>query len=251
MLMERVLQTASSFAGDIDQLILVIAVLGGFWLIVAEAVLFYFIFRFRKSRQPKALYITGEQKHEKKWIHLPHNLVLVCDVLIVIFAVRVWYNVKQVQPPADEVIKVVGHQWAWEFQDPGLDHKLGTADDVATVDELHVVVGRTYHFKLSSADVVHDFSIPVFRLKQDAIPGREITGWFKPTQVGEFDIQCAKMCGMGHGIMGARLYVETEEAHRAWLEKKMKTMAVAQPQGVDATGSQNETKAEVASARHQ
>ena len=59
--------------------------------------------------------------------------------------------------------------------------KLDTADDIATVDELHVEVNKIYHFKLESRDVLHNFSVPVFRLKQDAIPGRVITGWFEPT----------------------------------------------------------------------
>jgi cytochrome c oxidase subunit 2 len=67
--------------------------------------------------------------------------------------------------------------------------------------------------------------VPVFRLKQDAIPGRVITGWFKPTKTGEFDIQCVEMCGIGHGIMGARIFVETEEQHQAWLTQ-MKTASI-------------------------
>src|SRR4051794_17177976 len=109
---------ASSFAGDIDFLILLVAVLGGFWLFVAEFALFYFIFKFRKKDGQKAQYISGEKKEEMKWIHLPHNLVLLCDVVIVFFAVRVWYDIKQVQPPADEVIRVTGRQWSWVFTDP-------------------------------------------------------------------------------------------------------------------------------------
>jgi cytochrome c oxidase subunit 2 len=71
---------------------------------------------------------------------------------------------------------------------------------------------------MRSRDVLHDFSVPVFRLKQDIIPGREITAWFEPTVAGTFDIQCAEMCGIGHGIMGARIFVETPEQHAAWLE---------------------------------
>jgi cytochrome c oxidase subunit 2 len=108
-----------------------------------------------------------------------------------------------------------------------LDNELGTDDDVTLVDELHVVVDKTYHYKLESLDVLHDFSVPVFRLKQDAVPGRVITGWFKPTKTGEFDIQCAEICGVGHGIMGARIVIETPEQHEEWL-KKMAALSVAQ-----------------------
>lgn len=216
--MELFIERASSFAADIDNIILLIAVLTGFWFFVAQGVFFYFVFKYRRSKNPKAQYISGEKKEETKWIHIPHNLVLVCDVVIIVFAIMVWYRVKQDLPKPDETIRVIGQQWSWTFVHPGLDRQLGTEDDVVTVDELHVKVDTTYHFKLQSTDVMHSFSIPVFRLKQDAVPGREITGWFKPTKTGEFDVQCAEMCGIGHGIMGARIIIETPEQHENWLK---------------------------------
>lgn len=219
-MMEYLIPAASSFAKDVDFLILLITILVGFWFILAQGVLFYFIFRYSRKRHPKALYITGEKKEEKKWITIPHLLVLVCDVFILFFAIQTWHTIKQELPPADETIRIVGHQWSWRFIHPGLDKQLGTDDDVETVDELHVKVDKVYHFKLESADVLHSFSVPVFRLKQDAVPGRVITGWFKPIKTGEFDLQCAEMCGIGHGIMGARIHVETEEQHTAWLKEK-------------------------------
>jgi len=135
-------------------------------------------------------------------------------------AINVWHTVKQTLPAADETIRVVGYQWAWRFVHPGEDSKLGTDDDVEMIDELRLKVGKTYHFKLESADVMHSFSIPVFRLKQDAVPGRVITGWFKATKTGEWDVQCAEMCGIGHGIMGARVHVESVDDHNKWLKSK-------------------------------
>lgn len=218
--MEFLIERASSFAGDIDQVIMIIAVLGGFWLLLAEAVLFYFIFKFRKKNNSKASYITGEKHEENKWVHWAHYAVIVCDIVIIGFAVRVWYDVKQDLPPADATIGIVGQQWAWKFVHPADNGELGTEDDVVTVDELHVELGKTYHFKLESADVMHSFSVPVFRLKQDAVPGRVITGWFKPTKEGVFDIQCAEMCGIGHGIMAARIHVESKDKYQAWIQNK-------------------------------
>ena len=97
---------------------------------------------------------------------------------------------------------------------PAPGKELGSDDDLVKVDELHVKVNTLYHFKLESADVLHDFSVPVFRLKQDAVPGRVITGWFKPPN-GRI-IQCAEMCGIGHGIMGARLFVHSAEEYETW-----------------------------------
>jgi cytochrome c oxidase subunit 2 len=126
---------------------------------------------------------------------------------------------------------VISQQWAWTFVHPGPDGELDTSDDIALVDELHVKKDAVYHFELESRDVVHSFSIPAFRLKQDAVPGRTITGWFEPTKTGTFDIQCAEICGIGHGLMGATLIIETEEEHKEWMaqvtSKNPVTQAVA------------------------
>jgi cytochrome c oxidase subunit II len=212
------IEQASSFAADIDGLIIIIAVLAGFWFFVAEFVLFYFIFKYSRKNQAQSEYITGEEPELVKWVHWPHIAVLVCDIVIIFFAVKVWYNVKQDFPQPDETIRVVGYQWSWKFVHPGADKQLGTEDDIEMIDELHLKVNTTYHFKLESEDVMHSFSIPVFRLKQDAVPGRVITGWFKPIKTGQYDIQCAEMCGIGHGIMGSQLYVESEEDHNKWIQ---------------------------------
>lgn len=211
------IQQASSFASEVDRVILVVAVLGGFWLLLSEAVLFYFMFRYRRGRSPKAKYVTGESHKEMAFIHWPHNLIIICDVVIIAFAMSAWYNIKQTLPPADATVRIVGQQWAWKFTHPGSNGELGTSEDVETIDELHLQVNKTYHFKLESKDVLHSFSVPVFRLKQDAVPGRVITGWFTPTQVGEFDIQCAEMCGIGHGIMVAKLIVQSEDDYAQWI----------------------------------
>ena len=229
--MDRLIQQASSFASEIDGLVMLVTVLVGFWFIAAEIMFFWLIFRFRKRDDVPTQYLSGKEKHVKRWVNIPHYLVLVCDVFIIIAAVKVWVHVKQTMPPADSTIRVVGYQWAWVFTHPGPDGMLDTPDDIRTSDDLHVEVGKTYHFKLESRDVLHSFSVPVFRLKQDSVPGRIITGWFKPTKAGEFDIQCAEICGIGHGIMAARLHVDTAEQHQQWLAKNS-AIAVAD----DATG---------------
>ncbi len=215
--MEYIIEQASSFAADIDQVILIITLLGGFWLLMAEALLFFLVYKFSRKRNPKASYLPGTSAREKRWISWPHYLVILCDLVVIFFAVRVWYNVKQQLPEAQETIRIVGQQWAWKFTHPGPDGELGSKDDITVMDELHVKVGKVYHFKLEALDVLHSFSVPVFRLKQDAVPGRVITGWFKPTKVGVFDIQCAEMCGIGHGIMAARIHVESEEDYNKWI----------------------------------
>lgn len=208
---------ASTYAASIDNVIILIAVLVGFWFFAAEGMFFWLCWRFRAKPGVKTEYLTGNEKHIKRWITWPHGLVLVCDVFIIIGAVQVWYNVKQRLPEADSTIRIIGQQWAWTFQHPGEDNQLDTDDDIFTVDDLHIEVDQTYHFLLESRDVLHSFSVPVFRIKQDAIPGRSITGWFEATQTGEHDLQCAEICGIGHGVMAARIHIETPDEHAAWI----------------------------------
>ena len=230
-LIEHFLPSASTFSGDIDFVFSLVFWVVGAWFIATEGIFFWLILRFRKKPGVKAQYITGELHHEKQWVHWPHMAVLVFDVIILVAAVRVWYVVKQDLPPAQETVRVVAQQWAWSFVHPGPDGQLDTTDDIKTVDELHVKVDTLYHFKLEARDVLHSFSVPVFRLKQDAIPGRVITGWFQPTLTGSFDIQCAEICGIGHALMPARIVVETPEQHTAWMasQSPLSVAALASP----------------------
>ena len=218
-MIERLLIQASTYAGSIDGIITLVAVLVGFWFLVAEGIFFWLIWRFRARPGEKSQYLTGKEKHVKRWITIPHALVLVCDVFIIIGSVRVWYDVKQRLPEADSTVRVIGQQWAWTFQHPGADNELDTADDIYTVNDLHVEVDKTYHFRLESRDVLHSFSVPVFRLKQDAIPGRSITGWFRATNTGDYDVQCAEICGIGHGVMHAMIHIEDEQTHQQWISQ--------------------------------
>jgi cytochrome c oxidase subunit 2 len=217
-MLEHLIPEASTYAADIDWLFALILFTVGFWFVVAEAAFFYFIFRFRRRDGIRAQYISGELASEKHWISRPHYLVILCDIVLVAGAITVWYHVKQQQPPIDEKVRIIAQQWAWTFVQAGPDKQLDTADDITTINELHVKTGTVYQFELTSKDVLHDFSVPVFRLKQDAVPGRVITGWFKPTKLGMFDIQCAEICGIGHALMPARLLIESEQEHEAWMK---------------------------------
>jgi len=224
-MIERYLVQASTFAGSIDGIIMLVFILVGFWLLVAEGVFFWLIWRFRARPGEKSQYLTGKEKHVKRWITIPHALVLVCDLFIIVGSIRVWYNVKQQLPEADSTVRIIGQQWAWTFQHPGPDNELDTPDDIFTVNDLHVEVDKTYHFRLESRDVLHSFSVPVFRLKQDAVPGRAITGWFQPNRVGEHDIQCAEICGIGHGVMAARIHIQDANQHAEWIAENSTSAA--------------------------
>ncbi len=230
-MIDQFIVSISTYGGDIDGLFRLITYVVAPFFIATEVVLFYFVFRFRHKPGVKAQYITGTKKEEKKWINIPHMLILICDVFLVIGAIKVWYNIKQRLPeaPGDQ-IEVIGQQWAWTFVHAGKDGALGTWDDITTVNELHVRPGVEYIYHLKSTDVLHCFSVPVFRLKQDAVPGRVIKGWFEVKEDFDFkdingnhkqvfDVQCAEMCGLGHGVMAARMTVHTPEEYEAWVDE--------------------------------
>jgi cytochrome c oxidase subunit II len=243
-MLERYFTAASTYAHSIDHLFLLIAALVGFWLIVAEVVLFALVFKYREKEGRPTRHITGDEKELHRWITIPHMLVILCDIVIIVPAILVWYNIKQAQPAADRTVRVYAQQWAWSFQEPGPDGKLDTEDDVRTVGELHVTVDTTYHFELMSRDVVHSFAIPSFRLKQDALPGRTITGWFRPNRLGTYDIQCTQMCGLGHAMMAGRVIVETQQDHAAWLMRNANPSLAGLP-AAPAPASESATVAEV------
>jgi cytochrome c oxidase subunit 2 len=221
------IERVSTYAGDVDHLILFMAVVVGFWFFLCEFIFLGLILKFRHQPGRRAEYITGEEQQYKRWISRAHMLVLVCDVFILVGAVHVWVKIKQTLPPADATVRVMGQQWTWSFVHPGPDGELDTPDDIATVDDLHIQVGKLYHFELAARDVLHSFSVPVFRLKQDAIPGRVINGWFEATRTGSFDIQCAEICGIGHGLMAGRVVVESPEQHAAWMAGRTNTSLAA------------------------
>ena len=110
---------------------------------------------------------------------------------------------------------------------------------------MHIEVGKTYHFLLESKDVLHSFFIPAFRMKHDAIPGRVYTGWFKATKTGDYDILCAEICGIGHGVMGADLVIDTPEAFQAWVQSNTPETALA---STDESASEEAAPADSTSA---
>jgi cytochrome c oxidase subunit 2 len=234
-MISRYLESASSFAGDIDDLVLWITLIVGFWFLLAQGIFIGLILKFHAKPGVKAKYVSGEDPKEKRWVAWPHYATLIFDVIILVAAIRVWTSVKIEQPPIDETVRVTAQQWAWTFRHPGPDGKLDTNDDIVTVDELHVEKGKTYGFELTSRDVLHSFSVPVFRLKQDVIPGRVIKGWFKPTMLGQFDIQCTEICGIGHALMPGRIFVEDHDGHEAWM-KAVVPVASASPVPAQTTG---------------
>lgn len=167
-------------------------------------------------------------------------------VLLIGVSMPAWASMKNDLPTeADNPlhVRVIAEQFAWNFHYPGKDGVFGrtsperidvvtnpmgldeedpSAEDDFVAQQLHIPVDRPVIAKIMSKDVIHSFSIPVLRVKQDAIPGMRIPVWFEATQTGNYEIACAQLCGNNHYSMRAILVVESATDFEAWVEEESK-----------------------------
>lgn len=237
---------ASTIAKDIDFGIYLIHA-AMIFIFVAWGIFFtYLLIRYRRREGVRA-----QVGHENAMMSLlPDFAVLIFEIgLIAFYAIPKWSRIKMSTPdPAkSNVLHLMAEQFAWDVQYPGADGKFGkkdsllvnssnpmgidpadpaSADDVVTVNELHIPIGKPTLLTLTSKDVIHSFFIPEFRIKQDAIPGMAIPVWFEPTMTGKFELVCAQLCGVGHATMRADVIVHSPEDYAKWL----KGNAAAAPQ---------------------
>ena len=112
-------------------------------------------------------------------------------------------------PPNAMQIFIVGKQWMWKAQHPGGQRE---------IDELHVPVDEDVRLVMASQDVIHSFFIPALRIKQDVVPGRYETMWFRADKVGRYHLFCAEYCGTDHAHMGGWIYVMSPRDFADWLQ---------------------------------
>lgn len=142
--------------------------------------------------------------------------------LVVFFGLFLWganLYVRLLQPPADALkIYVVGKQWMWKAEHAGGQRE---------INALHVPQNRPVQLLLTSEDVIHDFSIPAFRLKRDVLPGRYETIWFRASEPGTYHIYCNQFCGTDHASMIGEIYVLPGDAYQRWLEQNGSSESLA------------------------
>ncbi|KAM3095157.1 cytochrome c oxidase subunit II [Phormidesmis sp. 146-35] len=117
-----------------------------------------------------------------------------------------------IQPASALTVNVAAMQFAWIFSYP---------DSGVMAGELHVPLGREVRVNLSANDVIHAFWVPEFRLKQDAVPGRESVLSFTPTSAGTYPLICAELCGAYHGAMKSQVIVETPAEFDHWIQTQI------------------------------
>ena len=211
-------QNISTYGQSIDDVMRLIYYIVGAWFILAEAVLLYFVIRYRRRDGGHAGYAPGNTARALAWILVPAALILACDLGIDYAQEDVWNEIKlHIPTDVKQTVRIEGQQFVWNFRHPGKDGKLDTADDIVLINQLTVPVNEKIRFELSSKDVLHSFWVPELRLKQDAVPGRIINGWFAATKTGTYTIGCAELCGSGHTTMKAQLHVLNPADYAQWL----------------------------------
>ena len=124
-------------------------------------------------------------------------------------------------PTSDDTVRieVYAQQWAWNIRYAGPDGIFNTADDVVTLNDMRVPVGRPVMVNLKAKDVIHSFYLPNFRLKHDANPGYVTRTWFQAKEAGNFEIACSQMCGWAHYKMRGDLKVLPAADFDAWMKE--------------------------------
>jgi len=230
---------ASSHGHEVDMIIYLVHILmlilfigWGIFFIVA-------LFKFRKKKNPTANY-TGVTSHFTTWIEW--GIIIVEIILLIGFSIPFWAKQVNAFPKRTDVIevRVVAEQFAWNIHYSGPDGIFGKTDvqffdqqsnalgldpndvngkdDITTINQLHLPIGKPAIIHLTSKDVIHSFSLPVMRVKQDIIPGMSIPTWFTPTKTGHFEIACAQLCGLGHYRMKGYLTIHSQDGFDQWIK---------------------------------
>ncbi|MDX1630389.1 MAG: hypothetical protein R3234_00870 [Thermoanaerobaculia bacterium] len=250
-------EIASSHGDQVDLVLSLVHWLMAILFVGWTAFFLYTLYRFRRSRQPRADH-EGVQSHASRYAEWA--VVLSEVVLLFGFSIPIWSERVDEFPEPEEAteVRVVGEQFAWNVHYPGPDGEFGPTDpelvdpasnplgldrehpasndDVTTVNQLHLPVDEPALVHLSSKDVVHSFMLNELRVKQDAIPGLEIPVWFTPTVTTEemrertddeefgYEIACAQLCGIGHYRMRGFLTVHSQEGYEAWMADQQETL---------------------------
>ena len=196
-------KAASVGAGNVDALFIFLVVLSAFMSLAIFTMIVVFAIKYRRRKGVPAYQIEGSTALEITWSVVP------LGIFMVIFA---WGGIIYFQertPPrgADEVY-VVAKQWMWK-----LEHETGQSE----INELHVPVGRDIKLVMTSQDVIHSFYVPAFRIKQDVLPGRYTTAWFRATKPGVYHLFCAEYCGTAHSGMIGQIVVMEPAQYQSWL----------------------------------
>ncbi len=260
---------ASVHGSAIDNMFKVTLFFTGIVFFITHILLFYFAWRYRGERGKKAVFMPHDNRLEIVWTVIP----AVVMAFLVISGLDAWNEVMADVDPDEEFIEIeaTGWQFAWQPRYPGEDGKLGKKDfrmitgvnqlgqdwtDKKNLDDLMpqeivLPVGKKVRVRITSRDVLHNFYLPHFRVKMDAVPGMPTYFVFTPNKTTEeyrqelrnypeyqvpvdpadpespmlwedfnYELACAELCGKGHYSMKRVVRIVSEEEYQAWLDQQ-------------------------------
>jgi cytochrome c oxidase subunit 2 len=229
---------ASAHGAGVDSVIHYLMLSTGGVLIVGTLFLVALLWRYGRGRPAPTGAATP--RAERWWSLTPVVAIAVlAEVGVLAKGLPVWEMIYGAAPPEALVVEVTAQQFEWIVRYPGKDGVFGrtrpdlvsgvanpagldaadsaATDDVVTRGALHLPAGRAVVARLQARDVLHSFSVPAFRVKQDVVPGMVIPTQFVPTIPGRYEIACAELCGAAHYRMRGRVIVHPPEEYAAWL----------------------------------
>lgn len=192
------------------------------------ALLFYVIVRFNEKANPVASKTTHSTSLEFAWTVVPILILLVISI-------PSWrlLSAQYSFPPADVTIKAIGNQWNWDYEysdhedisftaSMKEDNELAEGEPrlLSTDNPIVVPVNKVVHMLVTAdpAGVIHNWAVPSFGVKTDAVPGRVVRTWFKATKQGMYYGQCSELCGKDHAFMPIQVKVVSEKEYEKWLQ---------------------------------
>ncbi|HKH49388.1 MAG TPA: cytochrome c oxidase subunit II [Thermoanaerobaculia bacterium] len=197
-------ESASSVAPQVDALFYAWTAVSIFFTALIAVLIIYFMARYRRRHEDE----VGLPERAPVWLEIAWSVIPLL-IALAMFAWGTQVFVQIYRPPADAVVYYgVGKQWMWKFQHP---------DGQREINTLHVPLGQAIQMKLTSEDVIHSFFVPAFRVKQDAVPGRYSSVWFRATRPGVYHLFCAEYCGGEHSRMIGSVVVLEPQQYEEWL----------------------------------
>jgi cytochrome c oxidase subunit 2 len=195
---------ASTGSHAVDSLYFALIGISLFFIAAVFLPILFFCVKYRKgSTADRSNPLNESNLIECGWTALPTLM----GIGLFIWGAVDYFRIER-KPDNAVDVQVVGKQWMWKIQ-----HAEGRRE----INELHVPVNRTVALTMISQDVIHSFFVPAFRVKQDVVPGRYTSEWFKPTEIGEYHIFCSQFCGTQHARMIGRVVVMQPAAYERWI----------------------------------
>jgi cytochrome c oxidase subunit 2 len=233
---------ASEHAAGVDRVIRFLMIATGAVFLIGHVVLAGFVWRY--ARRGDAARPETTPRAERAWSLVPVFLMtLIAEGGMFVLALPVWGQMVGAAPEDALVVEVTGRQFEWWIRYAGKDGKFGRTDlnrlhptdnpmglvredraardDLVFLNEMWVPAGRTVVVQIHSRDVLHSFSVPAFRVKQDAVPGMRTFTKFLATKPGDYEIACAEVCGLGHYRMRGVVHVLAADQFDRWFSEQV------------------------------